>query len=66
MASVMALDDVTPFLRLKGVTNTCKRRRHSSTIGRNSIVQWRKVGRSWSLQMCFRRLLCVRIEIDQL
>ena len=37
----------------------------SLNIGGSSSVQWRKVGRSWWLQMYFRRLLCVRIEIDQ-
>ena len=46
MTSVMALDGVTSFLRLKDVTNTCKCMRHSPTIGRNYSVQWRKVGRS--------------------
>ena len=40
--------------------------RRSLRIGGSSSVQWRKVGRSWRLRMCFRRLLCVRIEIDQL
>ena len=30
-----------------------------------SLVQWRKSVKSWRLRMCFRRLLCVRIEIDQ-
>ena len=40
--------------------------RRSLGIGGSSSVQWRKVGRSWRLRMCFRRLLCVRIEIDQL
>ena len=62
----MALDGVTSFLRLKDVTVTCKRKRRSLSIGGSSLVQWRKVGRNWWLQMCFRRLLCVRIEIDQL
>ena len=46
--------------------NTCKRMQHSSTIGGNYSMQWLKVWRSWRLQMCFRRLLCVRIKIDQL
>ena len=36
MMSVMALDGVTSFLRLKDVTNTCKRMRHSPTVGRIS------------------------------
>ena len=60
----MALDGVTSFLRLKEVT--CKYMRHNPIIGGISSVQWRKVGRSWRLQMYFRRLLCVKIEIDQL
>ena len=66
MTSLMALDGVTSFLRLKDVTITCKGMRRSLRIGGSSSVQWRKVGRSWRLRMCFRRLLCVRIEIDQL
>ena len=66
MTSFMALDGVTSFLRLKDVTNTCKRMRSSLSIGWSSSVQWRKVGKSWRLQMCFGRILCVRIEIDQL
>ena len=66
MTSFMALDGVTSFLRLKDVTITCKRMRRSLNIGGSSSVIWRKVGRSWRLRMCFRRLLCVRIEIDQL
>ena len=45
--------------------NTCKRMRQGPTIGGISSVQLRKVGRSLRLQMCLRRLLCVRIEIDQ-
>ena len=62
----MALDGVTSFLRVKDLTITCERMRHRPTVGGNYSVQWRKVGRSWRLRMCFRRLLCVRIEIDQL
>ena len=46
MTSVMALDGVTSFLRLKDVIDICKRMRHSLTIGGISSVQWRKVGRS--------------------
>ena len=65
MTSFMALDGVTSFLHLKDVTITSKRMRHSLSIGGSSSVQWWKVGRSWILRMCFRRLLCVRIEIDQ-
>ena len=66
MTSFMALDGVTSFLRLKDVTITCKGMRGSLRIGGRSSVQWRKVGRSWRLRICFRRLLCVRIEIDPL
>ena len=66
MTSFMPLDGVTSFLRLKDVTNARKRMRRSLSIGGSSSVQWRKVGRSLRLQMCFRCLLCVRIEIDQL
>ena len=62
----MVLDGVTSFLRLKDVTITCKRMRRSLSIGGSSSAQWRKVGRSWILRMCFRRFLSVRIEIDQL
>ena len=32
----MALDGVTLFLRLKDVTNTCKRMRHGLSIGGSS------------------------------
>ena len=66
MTSCMTLDGVTSFSRLKDVTNTCKRMRRSLSIGGSSSVQWRKVGRNRRLQMCFRRLFCVRIEIDKL
>ena len=66
MTSFMALDGVTSFLRLKDVTFTCKRMRRSLSIGGSSSLQWRKVWISWRLQMCFRYLLRVRIEIDQL
>ena len=34
MTSFMALDGVTLFLRLKDVTNACKRMLHSLTIGK--------------------------------
>ena len=46
MTSFMALDGVTSFLRLKDVTNTCKRMRRGLSIGESSSVQRRKVGRS--------------------
>ena len=62
----MALDGVTSFLRWEDVTSTCKYIRHNPTIGGISSVQWRKVVRNWRVQMYFRRLLYVKIEIDQL
>ena len=46
MTSFMSLDGVTSFLRLKDVTNTCKRMRRDLSIGGSSSVQRRKVGRS--------------------
>ena len=46
MTSLMALDGVTSFFRLKDVTITCKGMRRSLIIGGSSPVQWRKVGRS--------------------
>ena len=46
MTSFMMLDGVTSFLRLKDVTNTCKRMRGGLSIGESSSVQRRKVGRS--------------------
>ena len=65
MTSFMALDGVTSFLRFKDVTIASKCMQLSLSIGGISSVQCRKVGRSWILRMCFRHLLCVRIEIDQ-
>ena len=38
MMSVIALDGVTSFLRLKNITNTCKHMGHSPTIGGNFSV----------------------------
>ena len=46
MSSIMALDGVTSFLRLKDITNLRKRMRRSQRIGGSSSVQWRIVGRS--------------------
>ena len=37
MTSFMALDGVTSFLRLKDVTNTCKRMRRGLSIGGSSL-----------------------------
>ena len=62
----MALDGVTSFIRLKDVTNTCKRMRRVLSIGGSSSMQRQKFERSRRLQICFHRLLCNKIEIDQL
>ena len=40
--------------------------RRGLSIGGSSSVHRRKVGGSWKVQICFRRLLCNKIEIDQL
>ena len=40
--------------------------RRGLSIGGSSSVHRRNVGRSWRVQICFRRLLCNKIEIDQL
>ena len=46
ITSFMTLDDVMSFLRLKDVTNICKRMLSSLSIGESSSVQWRRDGRS--------------------
>ena len=46
MASFIALDGMTSILRLKDITNRCKRMRRSLSIGGSPSVQRRKVGRS--------------------
>ena len=46
ISSFVALDGVTSYLRLKDVTNTCKRMRRGLSIGGSSSVQRRQVGRS--------------------
>ena len=41
MTSLMTLDGVTSLLRLKDVTNTCKRMQRGLSIGGSSSVQMR-------------------------
>ena len=53
MTSVMALDGVMPFLRLKDVLNACERMQHSQTIGGNSPVQWCKGGKTEDFKCVF-------------
>ena len=53
MTSVMVLDSITSFLRLKDVTNTCKRMRHSPTIGGISSVQWQKLEEAEAFKCVF-------------
>ena len=57
----MALDGVTSFLRLKDVTNTCKRMRRGLSICGILQCKGRKLD-----EACLRRLLCIKIKIDQL
>ena len=59
----IATEKTTSVMAVDGVTSTCKRLQYSQTFGGVSSV---KVGRSSRLQMWFRRLLFVRIEIDKL
>ena len=53
MTSFVALDGVKSFLRLKDVTNTCKRMRRGLSIGGRSSVQRRKVGRAEDFKCVF-------------
>ena len=53
-------------LRLKDITNTCKRVRSDLSIGGTSSVQKRKIRRSLRLQICYCSLLCNKIKVDQL
>ena len=46
MTSFMVLDGVTSLLLLKDVTNACKYKRRSLSIGGSSSLQWWKVGKS--------------------
>ena len=66
MTSVMVLDSVMSFLRLKDVINTSKHMQHSQTIGWNSSVQWRKSWMKLKTLKCVFVVYCGRIEIDQL
>ena len=53
MTSFMALDGVTLFLRLKDVTNTCKRMRRGLSIGRSSSVQGGKLEKAEEFKFVF-------------
>ena len=53
MTSLMGLDGVTSFLRLKDVTITCKGMRRSLRIGGSSSVQWWKVGKAEDFECVF-------------
>ena len=44
---------VNSLVRLKDVTHTSKRMRHSPTIGRNSSVQWRKLEEAEDFECVF-------------
>ena len=62
MTSVMVLDGVTSFLRLKDVTNTSK----CKTQTNYWREFFRKLEEAEDLKSVFVVLLCVRIDIDQL
>ena len=53
MTSLMVLDGVTSFLRLKDVTITCKRMRRSLRIGGSSSVQWRELEEAEDFECVF-------------
>ena len=53
MTSFMALDGVTSFLRLKDVTNTCKRMRRGLSIGGSSSVQGGKLEEAEDFKFVF-------------
>ena len=53
MTSFMALDGVTSLLRLKDVTNTCKRMRRGLSIGGSSSVQRRKLEEAEDFKFVF-------------
>ena len=53
MTSAVALDGVTSFLRLKYATYSCKRMRHSLTIGAIYLVQWQKLEEAGDFKCVF-------------
>ena len=53
MTSFMALDCVTSFLRLKDVTNTCKRMRRGLSVGGNSSMQRRNLEEAGDFKFVF-------------
>ena len=65
LADVVRYWKMTSFMAVDVVTSFFKRMRCSLSISGSSSVQWREDGSSWRFQMCFRRLFCVGIEIDQ-
>ena len=58
MMSVMTLEDVTSFLHMKDVTNSCKRMRNSPTIGRISSVKWWKMEEAADFKFESHRGVC--------
>ena len=49
MTSFMVLDGVTPFLRLKDITNTCKRMQHSLEFFSAMAESWKNLYEDKSL-----------------
>ena len=62
----MALDGVTSFLRLKDVTNTCKRMRRGLSIGGSLQCRGGNLEETEDFKFVFVVYLCNKIEIDQL
>ena len=67
----MTLDGVTSFLRLKDVTNTCKRMQSGLStffFVWAGVLQCKggKLEGAERFKICFHSLLCNKIEIDQL
>ena len=64
MTSFTALDSVTSFLHLNDVTNTCKRMRRGVVLA--GVLRCKSGKLEEAEDFCFLRLLCNKIEIDQL
>ena len=62
MTSFMALDGVTSFLRLKDVTDTCKRMRRGLSIGGSSVVQRRKFEEAGDFKFVFVVYCAIKSE----
>ena len=66
MTSVIALDGVTAFCRLKDVTNTCKPTRNSPSIAGFLQCNGGKLEEAKDFKCVFVAYIVFRIEIDLL